>query len=77
MTEEDKQIGALIFPKDFIGRNSYELEYDRAFEQNCIILNNYTNVDVKRLTTKEYFSLLDHHSTVVKEREKRYGRKSN
>lgn len=73
--KSDEQIGALIFPRDFIGHNSYELEYDRAFDQNCIMLSSYTNVDVKKLNTREYFSLLEHHSTVVKEREKKYGRK--
>ena len=75
LTESDKQLGTFISPKNFIGSNSYELEYDRAFEQNCILLSSYTNVDVKKLNTKEYFALLDHHATVVKEREKRHGRK--
>ncbi len=75
LNKSDAYFGNMIYPKNFIGDNSYEMEYERAFEQNCILLSAYTNADVKKISVKEYFSLLQYHSQVLKEREKRYGKK--
>lgn len=74
LNKSDSYFASMIYPKNFIGDNSYEVEYDRAFEQNCILLSEYTNVDVKKLSVKEYFSLLQHHTQLVKERQ-RHGKK--
>ena len=43
--------------KNFHGANSEELEYDKNFEDYCIMLAPHINQPVKSLTTKEYFAL--------------------
>ena len=50
----------LIQPKNFIGAFSEELKYDREFEKSCIELSKHTNKDVKRMTVKEYFALINY-----------------
>jgi hypothetical protein len=69
--EIDRNIEMFVDPKDFMGASSYELKYDGDFEKNCIILSEYANKPVKALTTKEYFTLLQHHNKLMKEREKK------
>ena len=44
--------------KNFYGKDSEELKYDKDFEMNCIFLSQYTNKSVKESTAKEYFSLM-------------------
>ena len=44
--------------KNFYGKDSEELKYDKDFEMNCIFLSQYTNQSVKDATVKEYFSLM-------------------
>jgi hypothetical protein len=54
----DKITGNQIRIKDFMGKESEEVKYDKQFEQNCIVLAPYVNQSVKTLTTKEYFNLI-------------------
>ena len=63
----DNYFAYYIKPKNFYGSGSEELKHDRSFEQNCIVLSKYANKDVKACTTKEYFSLLNHHNNLIKE----------
>ena len=44
--------------KNFYGKDSEELKYDKDFEMNCIFLSQYTNKPVKESTTREYFTLM-------------------
>lgn len=46
--------------KNFYGAQSEELKYDKDFEQNCIILGQYSVKPVKECTVREYFSLLQY-----------------
>ena len=69
--EIERYMATFIEPKEFIGPASYELKYDADFEKNCIVLSEYTNKPVKVLTTKEYFSLLQYHNQLLKERQKK------
>jgi len=43
--------------KNFHGKESEELKYDKDFEAYCIILASHVNQPVKTLTVKEYFAL--------------------
>lgn len=68
----DRYFSMLIKPKSFSGKENAELNYEKDFEENCIILSSLANKPVKELTTKEYFSLLKYHNDKVTN-----GRKSN
>ncbi len=63
----DQYFAMFIKPKNFYGPQSEELRYDKSFEQNCIVLSQYANKAVKNSTTKEYFALLNHHNSIIKE----------
>lgn len=44
--------------KNFYGKDSEELKYDKDFEMHCIMLSPHTNQPVNTLSTKQYFTLL-------------------
>jgi len=46
--------------KNFYGKESEELKYDKNFEQNCIVMAQHSNKPIKDLTVKEYFALIQH-----------------
>ena len=46
--------------KNFYGSNSEELVYDKNFEENCIVLAQYSSKPVKDCTVREYFTLIQH-----------------
>jgi hypothetical protein len=66
----DVYFASLINPKSFTGYENAELSYDKGFEKNCILLSSLANQPVKNLTTKEYFTLIQHYN-------KTHGRKSD
>jgi len=43
--------------KNFYGKESEELKYEKDFETYCIILADHANQPIKTLSVKEYFSL--------------------
>ena len=43
--------------KNFYGKESEEIKYEKEFDDNCIILSSYVNQPIKTLTVKEYFNL--------------------
>ena len=57
----------LIKPKKFEDKRNFEIEYENSFEKTCIMLSKETNKDVKQMTVREYFALVE----FVKERNKR------
>jgi len=63
----DKYFASLIEPKTFTGKESAELRYDINFEKNCIELSQFINQPVKNVSTKEYFSLIQHYNRMVKQ----------
>jgi hypothetical protein len=62
LDDTDKFFASLIQPKVFMGPQSVELRYDKGFEQNCIVLSKFTNKPVKNVSTREYFSLIQHYN---------------
>ena len=58
--EADRFFATLINPPSFTGDDNYEIRYDKDFEQNCIILAEFTRQPVKTLTVKEYFTLVQY-----------------
>jgi len=43
-----------------------ELKYDKDFEKNCIILNQFSSEPVERATVRKYFTLLEHYNDSIK-----------
>ncbi len=63
----DNYFASQIKPKTFYGRRNEELLYEKSFEQNCILLAQYSNESVKDSTTKEYFALIDYYNKMARE----------
>ena len=72
-----KYFASLIKPKEFYGNDSAELKYELEFERNCIRLSIHTNKEIKKMSTKEYFSLIDYHNRLTVKEFSRDGRRSN
>jgi len=70
LTDEQDEINnyfaRFVKPKDFMSDYNDEIRFEKAFELNCILLNEYANKPVKELTTKEYFSLLSYRNDQIK-----------
>ena len=62
--DANRFFATLINPPSFTGDDNYELRYDKDFEQNCIVLAEYTRQPVKTLTVKEYFTLVQYYNKV-------------
>lgn len=71
----DKFFVKQIKPKDFMSDMSDEVKHEKAFEDNCLILSQYTNEVVKNMNVKEYFTLLEFHKDRIKQQS--HGRQSN
>ena len=54
----DSRVARTIKVKNFYGRESDELKYDKDFELNCIVLSKHANKPIKECTVREYFSLI-------------------
>ena len=51
---------SLAKPKTFNGSGSYEIEFDKAFEELCHTLSSNANGrDIKKMTVKEVYILID------------------
>jgi hypothetical protein len=65
--EVNKWFIAQIKPRKFTGKQSEELKIEQDFERLCIVLQSYTYQPIKKLTTKEFYSLI----TYIKEQKPR------
>ena len=43
-------------PKTFTGKASVEIEYDRQFEDMCLLISKNLNADAKKMTVLEYYN---------------------
>ena len=61
-TEENEKIDTItrrnMKVKSFMGADNEELKYDKDFEMRCILLAPHSNVDVREVSTKTYFTLI-------------------
>ena len=56
----ERYLLSLVKPKSFNGSGSYEIEFDKAFEELCHSLSaNANGRDVKRMTVKEVYVLIE------------------
>lgn len=58
--ELERYFTSMIRPANFTGNDSIEIRYERDFEDLCHSLSSHTNVPVKSMSTKEFYSLIDH-----------------
>lgn len=63
LEEADKKIINMIKVSDMAQQ---ELKYDKDFEKNCIILNQFSSEPVERATVRKYFTLLEHYNDSIK-----------
>ena len=47
-------------PKSFSGSDSVEIQYDKQFENMCLILSQNLHVDPKRFTVLEYYNAFEY-----------------
>ncbi len=57
LLRQRKGLCLYINVKSFVGEENAEIAYEKAFEGLCNIMNTETNVDVRTLTAKEFFSM--------------------
>ena len=62
----------LVKPKTFNGSGSYEIEFDKAYEELCHTLSSNANGrDVKQMTVKEVYILIELNNKQIKENGRR------
>lgn len=59
-----------VKPKVFAGRQSVEIQHDKAFESMCLTISRETHADAKRMTVMEYYNAYDYIRKMAKERQK-------
>lgn len=64
--EYDKEIEQLTTklltftkPKDFSGKDSVEVQYDKQFENMCLIISKELNANAKAMTVLEYYNAFE------------------
>lgn len=56
----ERYLLSLVKPKSFNGSGSYEIEFDKAFEELCHSLSNSANGrNIKQMTVKEVYVLIE------------------
>lgn len=56
----ERYLLSLVKPKTFNGSGSYEIEFDKSFEELCHTLSaNANGRDVKQMTVKEVYILIE------------------
>lgn len=55
----DRDLLNLYFPKTFINENSAEIQYDKQFENACLLISQKSSLDVHSMTTLQFYIVLD------------------
>lgn len=60
--EQIAELDAIIFslyrPKNFVGKESEEIKYDKQFESACMIISQKTGMNAKQMTVLEFYNTL-------------------
>lgn len=59
-----------VRPKVFAGRQSVEIQHDKAFESMCLTISRETHANAKRMTVMEYYNAYEYIRKLSKERQK-------
>lgn len=61
-TEQIAEIDEFLFslhkPKNFVGKDSEEIKYDKQFESACMIISQKTGMAAKQMTVLEFYNVL-------------------
>lgn len=49
----------MVKPKNFIGTDSYEIQFEKNYQTVCHGLNSHTNKSVKEMTVLEVYTLME------------------
>lgn len=63
LDDANNRLVQMVKPGDLADK---ELKYDKDFEKNCIMLAQFTNESVKKISVREYFALLEHYNEINK-----------
>lgn len=55
----DDFLFSLYKPKNFIGKESVEIKYDKQFESACLLISQKANMDAKKMTTLQFYNAID------------------
>lgn len=58
IAEIDKFLFSLHRPKNFIGKDSDEIRYDKQFESACMMISQKTGLNAKQMTVLEFYNTL-------------------
>jgi len=70
ISQMTEQMVLHVRPKVFAGRQSVEIQHDKAFESMCLTISRETNADAKRMTVMEYYNAYEYIRRLSKERQK-------
>ena len=74
ITELDEFFFSLHKPKNFNGRESEEIKYDKQFESACMVISQKANMNGKKMTVLEFYNTLANISEQLKAEKKAYRR---
>lgn len=63
-------------PKNFLGKDSEEIKYDKQFESACMVINQKTNMNAKSMTVLEFYNTLTNLQKQAEAEKKAYKRKN-
>jgi len=58
IAEIDEFLFSLRKPKNFVGKDSEEIKYDKQFESACMIISQKTGMNAKQMTVLEFYNTL-------------------
>jgi hypothetical protein len=62
-------------PRTFTGMGSVEIEYDRQFEDMCLLISQNLHTDPKRMTVLEYYNAYQYIERQAKEQKRQNKRR--
>ena len=72
IAELDKFLFSLHKPKNFAGKDSEEIKYDKQFESACMIISQKTGMAAKKMTVLEFYNTLVNIQKQVEAEKKAY-----
>ena len=61
--KKEDELMTFAEPAMFAGRESTEIKHIRAFENNCLLVAQHTNINPKDLTVYEFVNIIINHGT--------------
>lgn len=74
IAELDEFLFSLHKPKNFNGKESEEIKYDKQFESACMVISQKANMNGKKMTVLEFYNTLTNISEQLKAEKKAYKR---